>query len=656
MIKYIYKNIIIVVVSMFFLPSCTDFLDVVPDKNMTLETVYSVKEEAYNALARAYSYLLHDEKRSSTWLLGDEWVQARVFDGQDNEQNQYKAIWIMRGNRQNATAPLLGRWRTGSPNYLAPNLYEGINNCNLFISRVDGIKDMTAEEIRDWKAQVIFLKAYYHFLLLQQYGSIIIMNEATSPEADPNELYYSRSKVEDCFQYIIKTMKEAIPNLMIQKEGVDLGQVTKLAAQSILAKVLVYRASPFYSGNDDYRNFNDWDKQPFFPQDDAQTTKGKWKEALDAVEEAITLCEASGVQLYTYEERMLLDDIADAALNPRIKTLYDLRYVVVAPWNKELIWGNANTSIQYGGTEYLIGDAQIKVPAPYQYSNSNNFCYNILGATYKTLERFYTKNGLPLNDDKDFDPDKMYDITNAPDTAKTKEYLGFLQSNFETVQLYLDREPRFYANLGITGGYWRGYGYRLPTTMFSSGIGGLAGGDNRFWTGIGVQKIIQPGSRNDNWSQIINYPIPIIRLADLYLMKAEARNQYLDAPDEQVYEALNKVRIRAGIPTVQNAYNNFAKDPSKYKTKTGMIDIILNERGNEFAFEGQVFWDMLRYRRAVEVFSSPVTGWNYDGATPTSFFQKKLLQERVFTLRDCLWPINTAELNKNVNLIQNPGW
>ncbi|GHT23146.1 starch-binding protein [Bacteroidia bacterium] len=633
-------------------------MDVVPDKSMTLETVFSVKEEAYNALARAYSYLPHDEKRSSRWLLGDEWINPQTYDSQDATQTEYKAVWIMKGNRQNATEPLLGTWRTGGPNWVAPNLYEGINLCNLVISRVDAVKDMTADEIRDWKAQVLFLKAYYHFLLLQQYGPIIIMDEATSPEADPSELYYSRSKVDDCFNYITKTMKEAIPNLLMQKEGVDLGQVTQLAAQSILAKVLVYRASPFYSGNDDYRNFNDWDGQPFFPQDDAQTTKAKWKEALDAVDAAIALCPSSGVDMYTYDKRMLMEDIPDAAKNPRIQTLYDLRWVVVDPWNKELIWGNSNTRVIPGQFDYLLADAQIKVPAPWTYDGNNNFCYNLLGATYKTLERYYTKNGLPLDDDKNFDREKMYELTNAPDTAVTKEYLGFLVSNMETVQLYLDREPRFYANLGITGGFWRGYGARLPTTFYPGGIGALAGNANRVWAGIGVQKIIHPASRNNNWSQIINYPLPIIRLADLYLMKAEARNQYLDAPDAEVYDAINKVRTRAGIPTVQDAYNNFAKSSSagKYLNKADMTDIILNERGNEFAFEGQRFWDMLRYRRAVDEFSYPVMGWNWNGTNPEMFFEQRRLQERSFTLRECLWPIPTTEMNKNVKLIQNPGW
>ncbi|GAP72777.1 RagB/SusD domain-containing protein [Candidatus Symbiothrix dinenymphae] len=677
--KNIYKNrrdvarhvCTFTVAAMCIFPSCSDFLDVVPDKSMTLESVFVTKEEAYNALAKAYSYLPHEEWRQSSWLLGDEWVQPQHLDGQDNNGNQYKAIWIMRGGRQSATASLLGRWRTGPPSAegsnsvgppQAPNLYEGINTCNLFISRVDGINDMEAEEIADWKAQVTFLKAYYHFLLLQQYGPIIIMDELTSPDAEPSKLYYSRSKIDKCFNYITATMKAAIQNLQLQKEGADLGQVTKVAAQSILAKVLVWRASPFYSGNDDYRNFNDWDGQPFFPQDDAATTKNKWKEAEEAVDAAIALCPSSGVELYHYDnKRMLLEDIPDLRKNPRIQTLYDLRWVITDPWNKELIWGNSNSRVILDNDYYLLGDAQIRQNTPIAHQNVEMLSHNFLGATYKTLERFYTKNGLPLDDDNDpsFDPARRGDHpVNTPDTTGGNyAYLGFLQSNFPTVQLNLNREPRFYANLGITGGYWRSYGTRISTSMYS-GQNGAYGGNNRFWSGIGVQKIVHPNSKNQAWGQIANYPTPIIRMADLYLMKAEARLQYLGAPDPDVYAAINEVRTRAGIPTVQVAYTTYAKSSvsTNYQTKDGLLDIILNERGNEFAFEGHRFWDMLRYKRAVTEFSIPVTGWNYNGGDAASFFQQSLLQERLFTLRDCLWPIPTLELTKNVKLKQNPGW
>ena len=92
----------------------------------------------------------------------------------------------------------------------------------------------------------------------------------------------------------------------------------------------------------------------------------------------------------------------------------------------------------------------------------------------------------------------------------------------------------------------------------------------------------------------------MIRLADLYLMKAEAWNEYLAVPDEEhVYAPLNEVRRRAGIPDVKEAWETYAKNPGKVATKEGMRKIIHREWDIEFAFEGRRFWNLRRWLTAV---------------------------------------------------------
>jgi hypothetical protein len=667
MIKNICKNIIIdaaryvstvIVAAMYIFPSCNDYLDIVPDKGLSLETLFATKEEAYNVLAKCYYYLPDDSKSASTWLLGDEWI------GDLNSQSNNGA-WLptrimerkQSASSTNGSAPIMGIWSgTGS----GKKVYEGINACNLFISMIDRVQDMDAVEKADWKAQITFLKAYYHFLLLQRYGPIVIMDNVVSPNDDPSSLYVSRSKIDDCFDYIVKTIDKAIPDLEVIRDNSDLGQVNRLGAMAIKARVLLFRASPFYSGNDDYGDdyFLDHDEKPFFPQDDAATTKAKWKDAVDAIEAAITLCESSGVELYKYEKTMLGEDFEANKLNhDNIQTLYDLRMVICDRQNKERIWGNTNVL----ATDYnLSTDGNIMLPAGYSgITMTPNNCRNVLGATYKTLERYYTKHGLPLDDDKTFDRGTMHDLTHTPDTAVTKEYLGILQSDVETIHLYLDREPRFYANVGITGGYWRSHSVRITTTFYTNSAGGrfAARGNNFFWSAIGAQKVVHIDNKYDS-RMVTMYPIPIIRLADLYLMKAEALNEYLDAPNADVYAAINKVRKRAGIPDVEVAYTGaFVRSEAtgKHTHKTGMREIIAEERKVEFAFEGHIFWDMIRNKKAPEEFTSPALGWTYS-AEKEDFFSLKLLQLRSFTLRDCLWPIDINELDKNSRLIQNPGW
>ncbi len=646
-----------IVAAMCILPACSDYLDVVPDKSFTMESIFATRDVAYNALAKAYNYLPNDTKRSSRWLLGDEWVNP---SGENTQYNLWLPIRIME-RRQTAsstdgTYPALGTWSgTGG----GKPLYEAINTCSIIFDKIDGVNDMEFAEKADWKAQVKFLKAYYHFLLLQQYGPIVISDRIILPDEEPAKMFVSRSKIDDCFNYIVKTIDEAIPDLEVRRTGSNIGQIDKMGAAAIKAKVLLFRASPFYSGNGELVDFLDHDGKPFFPQDDAARTKTKWEDAVKAINEAITLCEGAGVQLYKYNKRMLLTDIEDAKRNPRLDTLYDLRMVICDRDNNELIWGNTNVT---AGNDDLFSDGNIVLPASFTaiYTRgSTDYCSNSLGATYKTLERYYTKNGLPLDEDNTFDRSTMHDPAVTPDTNVVNEYRGILQSNQPTINLYLNRELRFYANVGITGGYWRSHGERIETTFFAGGAGNMypTTANNYFWTAIGAQKQVHINNmaRRD---LIVTYPTPIIRLADLYLMKAEALNES-QGPGPDVWGAINKVRRRAGIPDVEAAYTGPFVKPApisgKHTTQAGMRAIIRQERMIEFAFEGHIFWDMLRYGNAPYEFSTPVVGWTYN-AQNAAFFNQRVLQSRVFTLRDCLWPIDQNELDRNSNLIQNPGW
>ncbi|MDR3245086.1 MAG: RagB/SusD family nutrient uptake outer membrane protein [Prevotellaceae bacterium] len=657
-------NGLLILACMALMSSCGDFLDVVPDSTLKLENIFSTKEEAYNALAKAYSYLPRDDQFDvSSWLMGDEWVTPMTYYG---NTDKFRSINIMMG-LQSGTTPILGLWSgTGG----GKDLYNAIRSTNIFLEYMDLVKDMNEADKAEWKAQVKFLKAYYHFLLVQRYGPIVIGDKLISPEAMREELFQSRSKVDDCFDYIIRLMNEAIPDLNERAAMNELGQVDRIAATAIKARVLLFRASPFFSGNREYfEDFLDHDGEPFFPvRDDAATTKAKWKDAVDACDEALTLAKTNGRDLYVYEKPAYIYDLDDLELNPdKMKTLMDLRMLICDPWNKELLWG---LSYHDNVLNSLAAATNIMCPTGYATSNTWNVaCSNQwLGASYVMLERYYTANGLPVDEDKTFNRTTMYDIVTTPG-AETPEYLplaGIMQPGAPAINLYLNRELRFYANLGITGGYWRSHISRIRTLFFSGNPDGSGGGyrsnnaNNYIATGIGVQKYSHPETESGYADRMAKYPFPMIRLADLYLMKAEAMNEYLDAPNTDVYAAINAVRNRAGLKNVETTWSNAAlvveSALNKHTRKEGMRDIILHERSIELAFEGSRYWDMLRHRRAPVEFSSPILGWNHLGATPETFFALGAKQFRKFTITDCLCPIDLNETNTNGNLIQNPGW
>jgi hypothetical protein len=644
--------------------SCSEYLNIVPDNTITLEDYFERKEMAMEALAKVYSYLPTDPKvNSSSWTMGDEWM-GRI--DRDGSMGSLSGIRIMRG-LQNSGTPLIGHW-TGSGGGRA--LYQGIRSANIFLSYIDMVEDMTDTEKNDFKAQVKFLKAYFHFLLIQEYGPVVIMDESVPLDALAEDLFHKRSKVEECFDYVIRLINEAIPDLKERASLTDLGQIDRIVATAIKARVLLFRASPFFNGNAEYYgDFFDFDGEPFFP---LTYDNEKWKDAADAADEAIKLCLNNGVKMYEYDKAPFVYDKTEYDTNRLMKTYYDLRMLIVDAWNSELIWGRTSTYAydNYGSNpdaHHIAEESNIRLSKRYGGTDNREYAGQWLGASYRMLERYYTKNGLPLDEDKTFDRNTMYRVTVIPG-FNDPGYLpiaGLLQPGAQTIRMYMDREMRFYANLGITGGFWRAHTVKIATDMTAGGEGGYSGTvstTDYFCTGVGVQKFVHHESKSGAWQRLIRYPYPIIRLADLYLMKAEALNEYLpeEADRTEVYEAVNQVRLRAGLKTVQETWSNadIVRDRylNKHLKKASMKEIILRERSIELAFEGSRFWDMHRHKKAVSEFSTPIQGWSVDRYVLRDFFILKTIQSRRFTIKDYLWPISLDETNKNANLIQNPGW
>jgi len=694
------KIIIFLMITVFVTSSCKEYLNVVPDDTETLETLYSTRENAWNGLSKIYSYLPSLIDRDvSPWTLGDEYLGRRI---DDNDFTKHFTLQIMRG-RQNEQNPLIGYW---SGTMAAPSMYEAIRQCNIFLEHIHLPSNMSDLEKKDWGAQAKFLKAYYHFLLMQQYGPVIIRDKSISLDAPKEELYVNRSKIDECFDFVIRTMDEAIPDLKDQALLEDAGQIDKIGAKAIKARVLLFRASPFYNGNKDYYSlFLDHDKKHFFPQ---TYDREKWKDLIKACDDALEFCAEYNKGLFTFEGESYRYDRESFEINEeRMKTLYNLRLLITTPWNRELLWGysrillNNNDGI-YGGRNMLHSRSQIRfwavmtsvLGASTGYAGDNDdtelHSNQNLSATYAMTERYYTQNGLPINEDLEFDERMKYfeylvpTIPEDPDDAEYPEaarWAGYMQPDVETIYLYMNREPRFYANLGITGGYWRGHYILIPFnpyqstsatyTLLREGKSPIyAFGGRETWrkasdyleTCIGIQKFVHPESYSGNWTRLQRFPYPIIRYADLLLMKAEALNEYYEGPDPdgEVFNLLDQIRQRAGIPTVDESWNTLgkARNPGKHLTYEGLREIILQERGIEFAFEGSRFYDMLRHKRAPREFSKPVYGWN-----PTCVDLSEqigtgpvLKQVRSFTITDCLWPISIAEMNIQGGLIQNQGW
>lgn len=132
--------------------------------------------------------------------------------------------------------------------------------------------------------------------------------------------------------------------------------------------------------------------------------------------------------------------------------------------------------------------------------------------------------------------------------------------------------------------------------------------------------------------------IPIIRFADVLLMYAEALNEAKGAT-EKVYEAVNRIRERAGVVDLPTGLS-----------QEEMRKEIRLERFREFPGEGQLFWDVRRWRTAHT--NDPIFGMNNDVLDSRG----EKLFARKFDEKFYLWPIPGEEMDINNLLTQNPGW
>jgi len=123
----------------------------------------------------------------------------------------------------------------------------------------------------------------------------------------------------------------------------------------------------------------------------------------------------------------------------------------------------------------------------------------------------------------------------------------------------------------------------------------------------------------------------VIRYADVLLLYAEAQNEALASPDQSVYQAVNAVRDRVGMPHLPEGLN-----------RDDMRQYIRDERRWEFAFEHQRYFDLKR--------------WGILGPVSVAAMpEKKAYSEpRIFN-----WPYPLTEIDRNPALRaqgQNDGY
>lgn len=639
------KRIILsIIISSFLLISgtgCSDYLDIVPEGVASMDNAFSNRVNSEKFLATCYSYLPGngDPGKVVGFLAGDEyWTIPK-----DLLTRFSSLAWEIGRGSQNSNAPYMNYWDGGGNDYGGNNLWIGIRDCNIFLDNIHKPLDLEDYERTRWVAEVTFLKAYYHFYLMQLYGPIPLIDRNIEVNAPVEEVRRYREPFDDCVDYVVKLLDQCMEDLplTIQSPALEMGRITRPIAAAVKAQVLLFAASPLMNGNPDYVNVKDNRGIAIFSQKyDAK----KWEKAAKATLEAIKMAESAGHMLYKMQDPLKISETT--------RTIVNIGEAVTARWNNEIIWGSTVPTETLQRMSMAILSAQ----------SANHNAYSSLAPTFSVAEGFYSSHGVPIEEDNsDYwmeNYSDRYNFTTVPDEGINK-YI--LEVGGKTAKMHLNRELRFYGNLYFDRGATYTYGLANDTTalykqhFYAGEYSGRRHAVDYSVTGYLPKKII--GFRSSMTSSSFSpyrYAFPIIRLADLYLMYAEALNESLSAPNADVYKYVDLVRERAGLLGIVESWQKYSKYPAKPTTKEGMRDIIRQERLNELACEGKRFWDLRRWKVTLP---KEVYGWNTQAKTTEDFYRKIVIYERPnYSYREFLWPLKISTVLRNTNLVQNPGW
>jgi putative outer membrane protein, probably involved in nutrient binding len=273
--SYIYISAAISIA--FTLSSCNGFLDREEDSFIDKTATFDSYNRTKQYLTYAYTLLPDGLNRFSR--------EAMLASATDDAEFAIESAEIQQFNN--------GSWNAlNNPDDVWNRYYSGISKCctllentnhvNLDISRLDPDKQVeyanSLKDIRMWRAEARFLRAYFHFELLKRYGPIPIVTSTLS--INGNYENTPRPTMKEVVDFIAKECDIAADTLELtpwRNVNDAFGRATKGAALALKSRLLLYAASPLYV---DFGDTNEANKP---------TDVALWKLAADAAKAVIDL-------------------------------------------------------------------------------------------------------------------------------------------------------------------------------------------------------------------------------------------------------------------------------------------------------------------------------------------------------------------------------
>ena len=397
--SYIYISAAISIA--FTLSSCNGFLDREEDSFIDKTATFDSYNRTKQYLTYAYTLLPDGLNRFSR--------EAMLASATDDAEFAIESAEIQQFNN--------GSWNAlNNPDDVWNRYYSGISKCctllentnhvNLDISRLDPDKQVeyanSLKDIRMWRAEARFLRAYFHFELLKRYGPIPIVTSTLS--INGNYENTPRPTMKEVVDFIAKECDIAADTLELtpwRNVNDAFGRATKGAALALKSRLLLYAASPLYV---DFGDTNEANKP---------TDVALWKSAADAAKTVIDLNQ--------YE---LASSYADLFKND----FQNKEYIFVRRYAANSDFEKSNFPVSFGGkggtnpSQNLVNDYEMLDGTPFDWNDPAKAAQPFANRDAR-LEATILMNMAPFKGKKVATYPEGADASPNPNATKTGYYL-----------------------------------------------------------------------------------------------------------------------------------------------------------------------------------------------------------------------------------------
>lgn len=627
--------------------SCTDYLDKTPDSNVSSDQAFKnftnfqgYVEEMYNCIP---------SKESNYWCTTFNWGEDEIMNTGlgDSHVTAHFDLGDYRhwyGDQQSFLhTDDLNPTKTDKYSHSLEHAWYCIRKCNLGLANLDKMTDCTQEEKNIIKGQLLFFRAWWHEEMIAFFGGMPYVDTVLDGS---QALTLPRLTYQECAKKCAEDFRAAADLLPNDWDKTAVGKktlgknelrITKVCALGYMGKVLLWAASPLNNLRAEVGASKNGDTYKYNVELAAQ--------AADALGEALAQVNSGKTPyaLAEYKYSNIYDHVAKDGSKSNFSEIF---YTTGKNWK------------QPGSTEAILR-------GPYIGENSSNWNFTKLWGpklngivehdalihqpTANYVNYYGMANGLPLDD---------------PD------------SGFDPKHPFKNRDPRFYHDIVFDGFKYINFtiakeadDYQFKYIQMYTGSNLRSSASQGCRTGYYCQKLV-PHQANKydgmyNWGGALQCDLPYMRLADLYLMYAEAgaavqgANYKSSKLDLTAVDAINVLRNRVDAGHVAD---KFVADQKKF------MDEVRRERAVELAFEGFRWNDLQRWLLLTEYPYNIKTSQefkrvgNYDftkndprDAEVTGWSEKRIVT-RDFSEKHYLLPLKESDVYLYPEFGQNPGW